>query len=86
MIYKFFFKIEIEIKAEEGIAYLIEFIGVKQGEKSSRVIQKFESTQASFSINKDYLFVRARITSSKLKDNPFKEGDFEMAWTQPIKQ
>ena len=31
----------------------------------------------------DELYVRARVTSSKLQDNPFAEGDYEMAWTQP---
>jgi hypothetical protein len=78
-------EIQIEVNAEEGVTYQIEFIGVKKGELNSIVIQSVEAPMASFHVTKDYLFVRARITSSKVKQNPFQEGDVEMAWTQPIK-
>lgn len=44
-----------------------------------------ESTEnpAVYPITGRELYVRARIVSSKLKKNPFREGDVEMAWTQP---
>lgn len=29
------------------------------------------------------MYVRAKVTSNKLHPNPFKEGDYEMAWVQP---
>jgi hypothetical protein len=32
----------------------------------------------------DEIYVRARVTSSKVKENPYREGEFEMAWTQPL--
>lgn len=32
----------------------------------------------------DEIYVRARVTSSKLKANSFLEGDMETAWTQPV--
>ena len=31
------------------------------------------------------LYVRAKVISSKLKENPYAEGDFECAWTQPCR-
>ena len=32
----------------------------------------------------DRLYVRAKITSSKPHPNPFRKGDVEVAWTQPM--
>jgi hypothetical protein len=77
-------EINIEIAEAEGIKYTIEFIGVKKGENESQVIETIHGSVGSFKVTADYVFVRARISSTKLKSNPFEEGDFEMAWTQPI--
>ncbi|MFT7057142.1 MAG: hypothetical protein ACJAR3_002788 [Roseivirga sp.] len=77
-------EIELEIQAEAGVSYTIEFIGVRKGSNKSEVFESIEGTEASFKITDEMLFVRARISSSKIKENPFQEGDFEMAWTQPI--
>jgi hypothetical protein len=30
------------------------------------------------------LYVRAKVISSRVKPNPFKQGDYEVAWTQPF--
>jgi hypothetical protein len=77
-------EITIEVAEEHGINYTIEFIGVKKGENESQVIETIQGSTGNFKVTADYLFVRARITSTKLKSNPFEEGDFEMAWTQPV--
>lgn len=77
-------QLTLEVAAAEGVQYTIEFIGVKQGESESRVIETIHDTQGSFRLTSDYVFVRARITSSQIQSNPFEEGDFEMAWTQPV--
>lgn len=77
-------QLTLEVAAAEGVQYTIEFIGVKQGESESRVIETIHDTQGSFRLTNDYVFVRARITSSQIQSNPFEEGDFEMAWTQPV--
>jgi hypothetical protein len=76
--------ISIKIDAQSGVVYTIEFIGVKKGEDRSRVIKTIKGNSGSFKLTPEYIFVRARITSSKTKDNPFQEGDVEMAWTQPV--
>jgi hypothetical protein len=76
--------ISINVKAEEGVSYSIEFIGVKNGQEKSTVLASGKTTEADFQLSPEYLFVRARITSTKLKPNPFQDGDYEMAWTQPV--
>ncbi len=76
--------IEIAVRPEPGVQYVIEFIGAKKGQTQGKTIQKTTGLTAKFKVTKNYLFVRARITSSKPKPNPFQEGDFELAWTQPV--
>lgn len=77
-------EIDIDIKTEEGVTYRSELIGVKKGNMSSEVLAVQNGGNVEFEIPRDVLFVRVRILSSKLKENPFQEGDFEMAWTQPV--
>lgn len=77
-------EIKIEIAEEKGETYTIDFIGVKKGENDSKVIESVNKTSATFKLTDEYLFVRAVVTSSKQKYNPFEDGDFEMAWTQPV--
>jgi hypothetical protein len=77
-------EIKVEIAEEKDVTYTIDFIGVKKGENDSKVIESVKGTSAAFKITDEYLFVRAGVTSSKQKYNPFEDGDFEMAWTQPV--
>jgi hypothetical protein len=32
----------------------------------------------------DEIYIRAKVVSSKLKENPYKAGEFESAWVQPV--
>ncbi len=77
-------EIKLEIAEEKDVTYTINFIGVKKGENDSEVIESVKGTSATFKITDEYIFVRAVVTSNKQKYNPFEEGDFEMAWTQPV--
>ncbi len=77
-------KIEIEIAAEPGITYTISLIGVKKGSQKSEVFESVIATKVSFDLADDMLFARVKVVSSRLQENPFQEGDFESAWTQPI--
>lgn len=47
-------------------------------------LQRVEGTRARYVARGDEIYVRARVTSSRLHPNPFAEGDREMAWTQPL--
>ncbi len=48
------------------------------------VLATVTGTSARYAITGDEIYVRARVTSSKLKENPYREGEFERAWTQPV--
>ena len=41
-------------------------------------------TTAEYPMTGDELYVRAKVISSKLKENPHAEGERETAWTQPV--
>jgi hypothetical protein len=77
--------LSITIQHEPDVEYTIDFIGAKQGDSETRILQTKTGKKASFNVTSDYIFVRARITSSKPKENPFETGDVEMAWTQPVR-
>lgn len=77
-------ELKIEVAAEEGVSYKIEFIGVLKNESEAHVLNAVDGAEGSFVVTDEYLFVRAKITSSKLQTNPFYDGDFEVAWTQPV--
>lgn len=77
-------KLALHVDAEQGINYTIEFIGVDKEGVESEVLEKLTGTEAEFPVTENYLFVRCRVTSDKIKPNPFKEGEYEMAWTQPV--
>ncbi|NJN05585.1 MAG: hypothetical protein HC814_03205, partial [Rhodobacteraceae bacterium] len=49
-----------------------------------RVLATVKGTKASYTLKGDELYVRARVISSKLKENPYREGEFEQAWVQPV--
>ena len=46
----------------------------------------YETTDipAVYHFQGDEIYVRAKFTSSRLKENPMEKGDHEMAWTQPV--
>jgi hypothetical protein len=48
------------------------------------VLQEVEGLKAEYEFAGDELYVRAVITSSRKKENPYREGEFETAWTQPV--
>jgi hypothetical protein len=48
------------------------------------VLAEQQGTVASYTCKGDELYVRAKIVSSKLQQNPVVAGEREMAWTQPV--
>ncbi len=53
-------------------------------EEIGQVLKSTSENPARYTFSGDEYYVRARVTSSKPKENPFAEGDFEVAWTQPV--
>jgi hypothetical protein len=83
-------KLEVQVKPEAGIAYTIQFWGASTsagGEgKAGVILKEVNGTRATYKLRKNDLYVRAKIISSKPKENPYQEGDVETAWTQPVKR
>jgi hypothetical protein len=79
-------RITIKVKAEPGINYQIHFIGVSKKDNQAHEFKVISGTEGHFTLSSEHLFIRAKITSSKLKANPFRDGDYEAAWTQPVKE
>lgn len=48
------------------------------------VLQESIGNEAVYQFQGDELYVRARVISSKPKENPFREGEVEKAWIQPV--
>lgn len=80
-------RLEILVKPSKGINYTIQFWGATKTAKAgnrSVLLKEIKDTQGVYQLKPNDLFVRAKIISSKLKENPYQEGDRETAWTQPI--
>ena len=74
----------VKVQSVEGVNYRIEFIGAGKNDQDARILKTFSGTEGDFELSGDIQFVRAKITSDKIKSNPFQEGEYEMAWTQPV--
>lgn len=74
----------ISVKAEAEVNYTIEFIGVPIGKTDPEVLESVEASKASFILTDKLQFARAKITSSKLQQNPIEDIIYEMAFTQPV--
>lgn len=53
-------------------------------EEIGKVLKLVKGKKAIYILNGDEIYVRVRVVSNKRQDNPAANGDFEMAWTQPI--
>ncbi len=74
----------IRVKPEAGVTYSIQFIGADRGKDRPGILKIVNGTEAKYKIKKRNVYVRANIISSKYQENPFREGDFEKAWVQPV--
>ncbi len=74
----------IRVKEEPGVKYEIQFVGATAQDQTTRIIKRVSGTKGSIELLDSYIFVRAKIISDKLKENPFHDGDYETAWTQPV--
>ncbi|MBI5774935.1 MAG: hypothetical protein HZA89_14490 [Verrucomicrobia bacterium] len=56
----------------------------RYGADIGAVLAEVKGATASYTLKGDELYVRATIVSTKPKENPYREGEFEQAWTQPV--
>lgn len=80
----------IKIKAEKNVEYKVQFWGAKISDfrnGGQRILLKeIQGDYATYTLGENDLYVRAKIISTKIKENPYKVGDFETAWVQPVVQ
>ena len=74
----------VEVEPEAGINYTITFLGCLKGETEVKELKSIEGSSANFEVTDDILFLRSKVTSSKLQENPIEDMKYESAWTQPI--
>ncbi|MCW9708172.1 hypothetical protein [Fodinibius salsisoli] len=76
----------VEVKSEEGVSYEIQFWGTLTFNPDSTgiLLEKATGTQARYTFTGDELYVRAKVVSDKPKKNPYKAGEVEVAWAQPV--
>ena len=53
-------------------------------ESIGEVLHETTDLESNYTFAGDELYVRARIVSDRLQPNPHVEGDYEMAWVQPV--
>lgn len=76
--------LQVNVAAKPGETYTIQFWGAEKQGTAGKVLKEVKGTRAGYQLTKKDLYVRAKIISSKLQDNPFETGDHERAWTQPV--
>ncbi len=83
--------LSLAIAPSEGASFTTTFIGTRKGydataEKTGigEVFATVEGLNASFTMPKDALYLRATVTSTRKHPNPSFEGQTEQAWVQPV--
>lgn len=77
-------KLKVSVQPEEGVKYTIQvWGGIKEKEKGV-LLKEVKGTSLTYKKKRNQLFIRAKVISSKIQENPFAEGDMETAWTQPV--
>jgi len=78
--------LEIQVNPAEGITYTIQFWGAKKNEeKGGQLLKEIKGVIGMYKLRDNDLYVRAKIISTRLKENPYQRGDLETAWTQPVR-
>ena len=77
-------QIEIEVDPEFGVIYEIIFIGYQKGAEDVVELKKVIGNSASYTFQKEDVFVRVSINSDAKKDNPIIKDETKKAWTQPL--
>ena len=77
-------KLFIEIEPKEGIVYEIIFMGYRKGSHNIEELKRVKGTSSDYTFQENDLFVRAKINSNDLKENPYRVGETKQAWVQPV--
>ena len=74
----------IDIEPADGVTFRTEFVGQRKGGAPGEIFAAADGLNPSYTVKGDELYLRAKVTSSKLRSTPDgKPAYYEMAWTQP---
>jgi hypothetical protein len=59
------------------------YVSRRYSEEVGQVLATSDELTPRYAFTGAELYVRAKVVSSKPKENPYREGEMEMAWTQP---
>lgn len=79
-------KLSVQVAPEAGTDYTIQFWGATRSDTAGVLLKEVKGTGATFKVKRKHRYVRAKVISSQLQENPFEEGDREKAWTQPARR
>lgn len=86
----------LQIDPEPGVSYQTTFVvstlpssedeaGELFRDGVGVVVATDSSLTPTFRVTGNEMYVRATVTSTKVKENPYSAGEFERAWTQPVR-
>ncbi|MHC4442584.1 MAG: PHP domain-containing protein [Planctomycetota bacterium] len=91
--------LKVAIRARPGVSYTTKFIGTLKGydrtvtegkpirrysDDIGKVLKEQTGTHARYNLRGDEIYVRAKIISTARHPNPPVEGEYEVAWVQPV--
>lgn len=74
----------VVINPADKINYEIIFYAYKQNSDDVVEVFRQQGITATYKMDKDDVFVRAKIISDQKISNPYREGETSQAWTQPV--
>ncbi|MEE8277193.1 MAG: histidinol-phosphatase [Thermoanaerobaculia bacterium] len=72
-------RVEVPIEEEDGASVLYGY-----SDQIGEVLAEVSGVEPSYDFRGNEIYVRARVVSTRLKKNPYSEGEFETAWVQPL--
>ena len=78
-------ELAVDVAAERGVRYTVQFVGTRDGGEVGEILQETSGPRASYRCRGDELYVRARVTSTRRHPNPYRYGELETAWVQPVR-
>ncbi|HEY7698511.1 MAG TPA: hypothetical protein VIE88_08835, partial [Vicinamibacteria bacterium] len=56
----------------------------RYSDEIGEVLAEVEGPNPIYRFQGDEMYVRAKVISTRLKKNPYHEGEYESAWVQPV--
>jgi len=77
-------KFVVEVEPKIGVDYEIVFIAYQMNNSQVKEVKKVNGTFAEYFFDDKDLFVRVKVNSNEIKENPYVLGENTQAWIQPV--